>query len=220
MTPLLLACAALAATSATASAEFAPAALRFQNTPPSTPTPAQSTVDADVQRSSPPAESPRFHFLQKNSRWLSFGVSAADDFDNLTEVNVYGSYSRFIEDRVEVIGEVSLRYFDEVGGNAVGVNPAIVFRYHWWKSDEEATWTSYLDLGIGVMLSSDDVPQDGTSFNFTPRAGVGITHALSDHTRLLLGLRWSHISNARLTGDNDNQGTDAPMFHVGLIWEF
>lgn len=160
------------------------------------------------------------HFLEKNSRWWSAGVSYADDYDNLTEVNLYGSYSRFIEDRVEIIGELSVRYFDQDGGDALGVNPAIVFRYHWWSSDEVGTWTAYADIGIGAMIATDDVPQDGTSFDFTPRAGVGITHALSGTTRLLVGLRWSHISNARLWGDNDNPGSDAAMLHVGIIWEF
>lgn len=202
-----LACIALLPLSA--SADFAPAALRFQD-----------AAAADAPPVPPEDSPPRLSFLKRNSEWISFGVSYADDFDNLTEVNAYGSFSRFIEDGVEVIGELSVRYFDEVGGNAVGVNPAIVFRYHWWQSDEEATWTSYVDIGIGFMLTSDDVPQDGTSFNFTPRAGVGITRALTDHTRLLVGLRWSHISNARIIGDNDNPGTDAPMLHAGLIWEF
>ena len=44
--------------------------------------------------------------------------------------------------------------------------------------------------------------------------------ALDERTRLLVGVRWSHISNARLWGDDDNPGSDSVMLHVGLIWEF
>jgi hypothetical protein len=70
-------------------------------------------------------------------------------------------------------------------------------------------------------VSTDDVPNDGTSFNFTPRLGVGFTRQLTDSgIRLEGGLRWAHISNARITGDADNPARDSAMLYVGLIFPF
>lgn len=208
---------AMAAIAPVSHAEFSPAGLDLQAAAESTDaTPPPATApEADAV---PPAH--RAQFLDKHSEWFSAGVSFADDLSGFEEMNAYFSYSHFIEDRVEVIAELSVRSFNQEGNNAQGINPAIIFRYHWWKSDEEATWTFYTDLGIGVMLSTDDVPEDGSSFNFTPRAGLGFTRALSQDTRLLIGLRWSHISNGRLWGDDDNPGSDAAMLHVGVIWQF
>ena len=71
------------------------------------------------------------------------------------------------------------------------------------------------------LFTGDDVPPDGTSINFTPRAGMGVTRALDDSgTRLMVGVRWAHISNARIEGDGENPSRDSVMGYVGVIWPF
>jgi hypothetical protein len=201
-----------------AAADFAPASLRLQLA--AEPPPAPAVADPTPTQA-PMVDAPaRVTYTSRGSQWWSVGASAASDSGAFDEVQVYGQFSRFVVDRMEVIGELSLRHFDMDSGSALGINPAIIFRYHWWTSDEEATWTFYTDIGIGFVLSTDDVPDTGSSFNFTPRLGLGITRRLDENIRLLLGLRWSHVSNARLWGDDDNPGSDAPMVHVGVIWEF
>ncbi|MFN9991847.1 MAG: acyloxyacyl hydrolase, partial [Phycisphaerales bacterium] len=90
-----------------------------------------------------------------------------------------------------------------------------------WHFLNKERMTVYADLGIGVLFTTDDVPSDGTSFNFTPRAGAGITHRLGDSAnRFELGVRWAHISNARTSGDGDNPSRDSIMLYGGVIFPF
>jgi hypothetical protein len=158
-------------------------------------------------------------YLEANTQWWTFGVGASMDFDELSDMNATFAWTNFIEERVEFTLELAIREFDQPGDDAWGVNPAMVFRWHWWESPDR-TWTSYIDIGIGVMLSSDDVPSDGTSINFTPRGGFGLTRALTDDWRLQAGFRWSHISNARILGSDDNPSSDGIMLYFGLITRF
>ena len=57
----------------------------------------------------------------------------------------------------------------------------------------------------------------GTSTNFTFQGGMGTTYQLSDRVVPMGGLRWLHISNARIKGKERNAGFDSPMFYVGIM---
>lgn len=159
-------------------------------------------------------------FLSKGARYWSLGVGYADDWDGFEELQTSIAYHAFIEQRVEFIVELAVRNINQDGDNLVGFNPLVGFRWHFWRSDNDATWTAFADAGIGAMGSTSDVPEDGTSFNFTPRAGVGVTWQVLESARLVAGLRWSHISNGRLWGNDDNPGIDTPMLHVGFMFTF
>src|SRR5436309_3218979 len=74
--------------------------------------------------------------------------------------------------------------------------------------------------GWGGGTAGDQRGGGGTGFDFMPRAGVGFTRRLTDDMRLEAGLRWHHISNARIHGEARNPSRDAPMFYVGLIFPF
>jgi hypothetical protein len=63
-----------------------------------------------------------------------------------------------------------------------------------------------------------DEPDGGTYFNFTPQAGVGASFAVAEDTRLLAGVRWHHISNAR-SSDN-NPGRDSLEIYAGVSFAF
>jgi hypothetical protein len=154
-------------------------------------------------------------YLTRGSQVWSLGAAWSDDFDNLTDYQVFINYSTFVRDDVEVIGEFAVRYFDQDGRDAVGFSPAINFRWHFHVAPEKR-WSVYADMGIGFMISTDDVPQDGTSFNFTPRIGIGATARLTDVTYAYAGLRWSHISNGRIFGEDDNPSSDGPGIYVGV----
>lgn len=154
-----------------------------------------------------------------NKTWWTFGAGTSTDFDELSDVNVTIAWSKFVDEDVELMVELALREFDMPGDDQIGINPMLVFRKH-WKLGEDHTWTAFADVGIGIMISPDDVPQDGTSFNFTPRAGGGLTYAINEDWRVIAGLRWSHISNGRIFGDDDNPASDGVMFSVGLITSF
>ncbi len=99
------------------------------------------------------------------------------------------------------------------GGGSIGVT------WHFLEGRiGDRDWSIFADAGVGLLWTGDDVPPGGTRLNFTPRAGVGGTLGLDDRTRLMLGLRWFHISNAQ-TG-SDNPGIDALQVVAGLSFAF
>ena len=141
-----------------------------------------------------------------------------EDDDDATGVNLMFAYHRFIVDDLEFIGELGTWYHAQEGDDAASVNPGFTLRYHFINRDR---WTVYADAGIGVLFSTDDVPDGGTSFNFMPHAGMGGTYRLSDAgLRAYFGARWHHVSNARIEGDADNPDRDGVFVYGGLMWPF
>lgn len=164
-----------------------------------------------------------------DTMWWNMTVGASSDFDNIEDVNASIGFSYFAADDVEVGADILLRYIVQEGNDALAVNPQIYFRWHFFTSSTllgmqaasdagERGWTMFLEAGIGPMLSTDDVPPTSTSLNFTPRAGIGMTVAVSEKTRLLASLRWSHVSNADIVGNDDNVGSDGAMLTIGCVW--
>ncbi|RMH12039.1 MAG: acyloxyacyl hydrolase [Planctomycetota bacterium] len=152
---------------------------------------------------------------------LTIGTGVAFDLeqdDDSTDFNLNVAWSRFVVDDFEIRLELGGWYFDQEPDAAWGINPNFVLRWHLVNKNR---WSIYTDAGIGFALTSDDVPAGGTSANFTPRAGVGLTHAIgTSANRLELGVRWHHISNARLTGDANNPDRDGIMGYAGISFPF
>lgn len=169
--------------------------------------------DADGERRGPaPA------YGTAGSKWWTVGIAGADNFQNAVDTNIHGAYSYFLAKDVEWALEGAVWHFNQPGDNPIGGSASMLLRWHFVDTGD---WTVYADAGIGLLLATDDVPPDGTSFDFLPRAGVGFTRLLSDDgLRLQVGLRWHHISNARITSDSDNPGRDAAMIYAGLIFPF
>lgn len=164
------------------------------------------------------ATAPAAPFGTEGTNWLTLGAGVAYDLDEATDVNVRVSYSRFIVNDVEVSPELGFFYHDQAGGPEYSVNTALVFRWHLLKGED---WSLFADAGAGFLFSTDSVPPGGSHINFTPRVGIGCTYdvpALGG--RLQAGLRWHHVSNARITGDRENPANDAPMIYVGFMIPF
>ena len=172
-----------------------------------------------------PAESPDpavpapAAFGESGSDWLSVGGGVAIS-DDSNDFNAYATYHIFLAKNFEFDVTLGGWYFSQDKDDAAGINPAIGFRWHFLNKQ---SWSLYADFGIGLLASNDDVPYDGTSFNFTPRAGIGSTIALGNAAtapRLDLGVRWHHISNASLNGTDDNPARDGVMFYAGVMFNF
>lgn len=154
----------------------------------------------------------------KDTQFYMLGTTLAPDFTGNFDVSIHGQYTYFLVDDFEVGVEAALwGFFQE--NNTVGLSSSLVMRYHFYQARR---WSAFAELGIGVMIATDNVPDNGTNFNLMPRAGAGITYQLFEdrNTRLITGLRWHHISNARLTGEERNPARDAPGLYVGLLYEF
>ncbi len=160
-------------------------------------------------------------FGDAESMWFTLGGGAANNGQD-TDFNIFGSLGYFIAQDVEFFGELGAWQYNQPGKDATGLNLSMVIRWHFLDTGK---WTMYGDIGIGVMVSTDPVPvRDGavgTDFNFTPRLGGGVTRQISDDgTRLELGLRWAHVSNGRISGNDNNPGRDSLMLYGGIIFPF
>lgn len=149
-------------------------------------------------------------------RW-HVGVGGAVDVkssDNrLVQAGVGLSY--FIVDDLSLDAEVNAIYFNQVGDDAVGANLNLSFRYHLIARD---TWSLYGDAGAGILGTTERVPTDGSSFNFVPHAGVGMSFDVGSNVRLFTGVRWHHISNASTY--RNNPGRDSVLGYVQLSFPF
>lgn len=153
----------------------------------------------------------RFRFL------LGYGVSVKDSDDTLFSGGV--GVSHFIADDLALAFELNGLWFrqEDLGEDedVAGANFNVLFQWHFVNRRD---WSLFLEGGAGVLVSTGDVPANGSSFNFTPQLGVGATFALSRDVRLLGGVRWHHVSNANLF--DDNPGRDSIMGYVGVELPF
>ncbi len=177
-----------------------------------------ATIDTTSSLNAAPAG---VEFGDPKSKWWSIGAGAASNGTDV-DLNLYGRFEYFIAKDIELMGELGGWTYAQEDKDAVAVNTSLVLRYHWFNNGRT---TIFVDGGIGLLFSNDPVNRsganEGTVFNFTPRMGGGVTHQLTDDgVRLEVGLRWAHVSNARIGGANDNPGRDSAMIYAGLIFPF
>jgi lipid A 3-O-deacylase len=181
----------------------------------------------------PPAEPVRLKpaFGKKDSwRWhLSVGYGREVETNWDQNVLFGGGVNYFIIDNLSLIMELNVLWFDQTSEpglppayNAWGINFNLLARWHFIAAD---TWSIYADGGAGVLATTEPVPGPdtrnnlgGTTFNFTPQIGFGGSFEIAENTRLLLGLRFHHISNAQ--SEHNNPGRNSLMFYVEASFPF
>jgi hypothetical protein len=192
-----------------------------QEAPTLPPPPAHSDIAGE------PAARRTFHFDdvalprrygKADEWWLT--ASAGASFDVREDSRSYSMHlagSYFLVDDFSLDIQGSLFFIDQEFENVVAGSGALIFRKHWRLGEGDATF--FLDGGAGILGASDDIPADGAEFGFTPQLGVGLTFPIgNDNTRLMLGVKWHHISTGRLNGADNNEGRDAAMFYAGLTF--
>jgi len=80
--------------------------------------------------------------------------------------------------------------------------------------------TLFIDASFGPAEATRRVPDAGTYFNFVTRTGLGATFQLREHLHLLGGVRYFHLSNARIEGSQRNPGINGVEGFLGLMWTF
>lgn len=159
-------------------------------------------------------------FGHTGSQFFSIGAGYSNNFQDDQAGSFTLGYSRFIADELEFNLELSGWYFVQDGDDTGGVSPIMNFRWH-FLHDEAYDWSLFGEAGFGLLFAFDNVPDGGTGFNFLPRLGAGFTKQLDDAgTRLMLGVRWQHISNGRIEGDARNPGRDSLMVWAGVMVPF
>ncbi|MEL7495905.1 MAG: acyloxyacyl hydrolase, partial [Cyanobacteria bacterium J06554_11] len=147
-------------------------------------------------------------------RWYVHG-SVAGDLDDDFWGMVGGGATHFFANGHSINLELNGFAFDQPGDDALGLNLNLLLRSHWLRREN---WSLYVDGGAGIIGTTNDVPADGSSFNFTPQVGGGATFNIQNEKRLMVGLRWHHISNADTF--ESNPGLDALQGYVGVNLPF
>lgn len=171
-------------------------------------------VDAAVE-----AMAVRAPFGQADSwRWGIYGSAAMDIRRDGEQYMGFWTAEYFLVDDFSFNIDLGGGYFHQGRddpGDAFGANLNLILRWHLVARD---SYSLFVEGGAGVLGTTEEIPAGGTNFNFTPQAGFGATFALDEEkgSRLYTGVRWHHISNARIKGADDNPGRDAAMAYIGV----
>jgi hypothetical protein len=101
------------------------------------------------------------------------------------------------------------------GDNTVLAGAGLTLRYHVLESGR---FSLFVDGAGSATYAEDEVPDFGTHFNWTGKAGVGATWQLDDRTFLIGGARYFHLSNANLHGRDQNPSYDGVQYWAGVMW--
>jgi len=146
-----------------------------------------------------------------NVETIYFGGASADWFfwDDLAVVTEFVGYGVNQEDRLGV---------DVDDSAGIGFN--LLARWHLLKNGDE-TLALYIEGGAGLAQFNHRTPgPEGTHFNFTPQAGVGVKWKCADRIGIIAGVRYLHISNANIDGGDRNPGIDAIGGYGGITIDF
>ena len=189
-----------------------------------------SVIDSGVQLTSAPASelasapsdpllaalapTPARFGAEGSCRWQLLG-GYANDADAAQQGQFGASLSWFAIDDLSIDLQIDVDGFSQPGGNAWGLGGSLLFRWHFYATP---TWSLYADAGSGILGTTQPTPAGGTSFNFTPQAGGGVSFEVAPDVRLMVGMRWYHISNAN-TGAT-NPGRNSVLGYVMISFPF
>ncbi len=171
----------------------------------------QSETGFDPDRDRPTA------YGVRGSRRFSAGLRGAQDFEDNTDTSLFAQQTWFVVDDVE-IGVEGAAWWIFQDDDTWGISSSLVVRYHFYQ---EPRFSAYVEGGIGLFIAADNVPDEGTSFGLMPRVGAGTSFLIDERdTRLLLGIHWHHISNARLNGEARNPSRDGVGVYAAVSVPF
>ena len=179
-----------------------------------------ATLTQPADAAAPKAETKAPAYLEPDHWWGSIvgGYARTINSGESNDGSLHFAFSTFLVKTFELVLELGGWYFDQPGKDAVGANFNTIFRWHFFQDGD---LTVFGEAGAGVLWSTHPTPEEGTKFNFTPRAGLGFTHALGDEgTRFIFGVRWHHVSNARIQGSVNNPGRDGVHAYAGVTFPF
>ena len=138
------------------------------------------------------------------------GTATVGRFDPLDQDRDIGIYDGrlgvgyYFRDALAIVGELHAGAFDgsrrleETGElrqvSSAGLGGALLIRWHFLQRER---WSSFFDLGWGLLLTDDEFPPGGTELNGTRQYGLGLTYQTGDRFHLVFGARQLHISNGR-----------------------
>jgi hypothetical protein len=139
------------------------------------------------------------HIRYSEDRFYNFNVTAGYYFWKNSSFNV----------------DFQGSYVDQPGGEALLGAAGLFGRTHLIVHNP---WSLFIDGGGMVTYADHEVPLEGTNFNFIGKVGGGGSWEISDHTFLMGGVRYFHLSNAQIRGRDDNPSFDGVQYWAGVMW--
>lgn len=154
-------------------------------------------------------------YLTQGGWWITAIGGASLSGGSTTDAFAGVQATKFVIDRFEAGFEVAGWGMAQDGTDTAGGSASVVLRYHVW---DRGWGTIFADAGLGLLATNDVTPRRGTSVNFLPRLGGGVSIRAGERSRVLLGARWHHISNGRVLGNDNNPARDEVMLFAGWQW--
>jgi hypothetical protein len=124
----------------------------------------------------------------------------------------------FAFDNFSVNAEARTLYADQDDGRDTTVYALdLLIRHHLVRGDG---WSLFVNASAAVSQSLYRIPAGGTHFNFMEEAGVGATYRVADRVHLIGGVRYWHLSNARIEGGDRNPALNGFGGYLGLMFTF
>jgi hypothetical protein len=176
-----------------------------------------STVIADQPATRDGREKPDTTFVEGTRAFtLTGGYQFERTGEDIYLANTTLSYDHYVYDNV-AIGLQGVAYYGYEEEPAIGAGFNLMARWHFLNYGK---WSMYGDIVGGLFQLDADFPDEGTHFNFTYQAGVGMTLGLTDHLHLIGGVKFVHVSNGFIEGRDRNPVFNSYGGYVGLMWTF
>jgi Lipid A 3-O-deacylase (PagL) len=115
-----------------------------------------------------------------------------------------------VEYGIEAVPAIVMRQSSTVYGG--GFEP-VQFRYNFTAA---GAVVPYFEIGSGILVSTSQVPEGTSRFNFASHGGFGVHVVSVGRSSVALGARYMHISNAGIGATNP--GINTVYFYTGLSW--
>lgn len=151
----------------------------------------------------------------RGTRVLTATVGTSHDADIGRIRVVQLGAGHYVRDGLALHLGLNLAYADpDEQPNGLQGGPEVGLRWHVLASEN---WSAYLEGSVAAVAHEHPLTPNSLHFNFDVEGGVGATRRVTDTVLLMGGMRWHHLSNARVRGESRNLGYDAPMLYGGLM---
>ena len=164
-----------------------------------------------------PDQDPRGVWDKGTWTWHTYGGY----FNDLGPYDVEGGFGSvgvgyYFVDGMSLSAELTGYGISQPVANAVAAAPGVVFRHHLFDGGDSSL---FIDVSAAPFFANERVPDEGTKFNFATQAGIGFTQFLGGNSHLLMGVRFFHLSNADMEGDDRNPSLNGISAYIGLLFK-
>lgn len=150
-----------------------------------------------------------FQFKQGTWELSVIGGAYLETFEGNGEVLSFAGFDveYFAWDDVAIVTQFLGYHVEQQEPDAAGFGFNLLLRWYFYKPCE--SFAAFVEGGSGILETNYRVPTpDGTHHNFTEYLGLGCRMKLADHISLITSVRYIHLSNAYIHGEERNPSID------------